>query len=116
MQETRLSKFAVIKRLSLLCIFGHQLRLALSRGILVFRGPLIRPFDIYKHCIKLKVNKPCHWLAGFVYLLLTNGRVCLKFGARFLHVERPLMGPRNEGGTSFRLINASSQMIVDFPD
>ena len=80
MQETRLSKFAVIKRLSLLCIFGHQLRLALSRGILVFRGPLIRPFDIYKHCIKLKVNKPCHWLAGFVYLLLINNGVCLVQG------------------------------------
>ena len=30
-------------------------------------------------CTKLKVNKPCYWLAGFVYILLTNRRVCLTF-------------------------------------
>ena len=41
MPETRLSKFAVIQRLSLLGIFGRQLGLPLSLGILVFRGPLL---------------------------------------------------------------------------
>ena len=54
-----------------------------------------------KPCTKLKVNKPCHWLAGFVYLLLANNRVCLSFVnqwqglftlslcTRIQHVERP---------------------------
>ena len=39
------------------------------------RNDKIRPFDIYKRCTKLKVNRPCYWLA--------------RFGTRFLHVERP---------------------------
>ena len=37
----------------------------------------IRPFDMQKPCTILKVNKPCYWLSGFVYLFLTNSNVCL---------------------------------------
>ena len=40
----------------------------------------IRPFGMQKPCTKLKVNKHCDCLAGFVYL---------KFGTRFLRVEKP---------------------------
>ena len=36
----------------------------------------IKLLDMLKPCTKLKVNKPGYLLAGFVYLLLANGRVC----------------------------------------
>ena len=40
---------------------------------------VIRPFNMQNSCTKLKANKPCYWLAGFVYLLLANNRVFLPF-------------------------------------
>jgi len=41
-----------------------------------FHLSVIRPFDMKKPFTKLEVNKPCHWLAGFVYISSANSRVC----------------------------------------
>ena len=56
---------------NLLTINILLLAIIIINNTIINNNIITRPFDMQKLCTKLKVNKPCHWLAEFAYLLLS---------------------------------------------